>query len=203
MGPTVSAAEITEAMTSDELVAAARAGDRPAWRALLDRYLPLVRAVARGHRLADGDVDDVAQTVCLRLVEHLDRIRDPSALPGWLAVTARHESLRLLRGQRRTVPIAHFEDLYDDRASRPDLDTDLLRVELARAVRAGLSQLPRKQRDLLLLISDGEPRSYREIGKLLAMPVGSIGPTMARGLTRLRATPTVRAYLAGTGIQAA
>jgi RNA polymerase sigma factor (sigma-70 family) len=203
MGPSVIAAEITEATTSDELVAAARAGHRPAWYVLLDRYLPLVRAVARGHRLAGVDVEDVVQTVCLRLVEHLDRIRDPSALPGWLAVTARHESLRLLRIQRRTVPVAQFDELYDDRAGRPDPDADLLRAELGRAVRAGLSQLPRKQRELLLLISDGEPRSYREIGKLLAMPVGSIGPTMARGLTRLQATPTVRAYLADTGVQAA
>jgi RNA polymerase sigma factor (sigma-70 family) len=203
MGSIVSAAEITKAMTTVELVAAARAGDQPAWYALLDRYLPLVRAVARAHRLADSDVDDVVQTVCLRLVEHLDRIRDPSALPGWLAVTARRESLRLIRGQRRTVPVAHFEELYDDRAGRPDPDTNLLRAELAGAVRAGLSQLPRKQRALLLLISDSEPRSYREIEKLLAMPIGSIGPTIARGLTRLRATPTVRAYLADTGIQAA
>ena len=77
--------------------AAARAGDAAAWDALVDRYLPLVTAVIGRLRLSPADADDVNQTVWLRLVEHLDGLREPRALPGWLATTARNEGLRLIR----------------------------------------------------------------------------------------------------------
>src|SRR5688572_5814108 len=80
-----------------ELVARARSGSDRAWTALVEQYLPLVRAVARGYRLTDGDVDDVAQTVWMLLLEHVARIREPRALPAWLITTARRESLRLIR----------------------------------------------------------------------------------------------------------
>jgi len=67
------------------LVTRATDGDRQAWDALIDRYAPLVWSICRRHRLEAADAQDAAQTVWLKLVEHLDKIRDPAALPGWLA----------------------------------------------------------------------------------------------------------------------
>ena len=63
----------------------------------MDRFSGLVWATARAHRLSSADAADVVQTTWLRLVENLDRIREPEALGGWLATTARRECLRLLR----------------------------------------------------------------------------------------------------------
>ena len=90
----------------DDLVAGARRGERWAWDALVERYRPLVRAVASGYRLNRRDVEDVDQTVWLRLVENLDRIREPRALPKWLMTTAGNESLRLTRNGQRTLSSA-------------------------------------------------------------------------------------------------
>ena len=86
-----------------DLVSAARAGDKDAWDALVDRFLPLVTCVIAKHRLPPSDADDVNQIVWLRLVEHLNDLREPLALPGWLATIARNESLGIirLRGRRR------------------------------------------------------------------------------------------------------
>src|SRR3954471_4210736 len=89
----------------EQLVEAARAGDADAWDARVERYLPLVTAVIRRLRLSASDADDVNQTVWLRLVEHLDALREPGALPGWLAVTARHEGLRLLKRRGRELVV--------------------------------------------------------------------------------------------------
>jgi RNA polymerase sigma factor (sigma-70 family) len=177
-----------KAMDVIELVARARDGERRALSTLLERYLPLTRAVARGYRLNDADIEDVGQTVCLRLIEHLDRIREAGALPAWVNTTARHESLRLARSHRRTIPVDPLNEAKRDTITddHNDLDANLLRAEQARALRDGLAHLPQRQRDLLLLLMDDQPRSYREIGQLLAMPIGSIGPTRARGVARLR-----------------
>jgi RNA polymerase sigma factor (sigma-70 family) len=187
----------TKAMEVIELVGCARRGECTAWSTLLERYLPLIRAVARGYRLNDADVEDVGQTVCLRLIENVGRIREPAALPAWITTTARRESLRLARNNRRTIPVDPLieakHNIADDHS---DPDANLLRAEQARALGEGLAHLPRKQRSLLLLLADDWPRSYREIGQVLAMPVGSIGPTRARSVARLRATPAIHDYLA-------
>ncbi len=72
-----------------ELVSRARGGDRQAWDALVERYAPLIWSICRRHRLGRADADDVAQSVWMRLVDQLNRVRDPAALPGWLATTTR------------------------------------------------------------------------------------------------------------------
>ena len=66
-----------------ELVAAAVSGNRAAWNSLVERFAPLVTSVIRRFRLNESDADDVRQNTWLRLVEHLERIREPRAL-SWV-----------------------------------------------------------------------------------------------------------------------
>ena len=84
-----------------DLVTRARNGERQAWDALVERYAPLIWSICRSHRLDAADAQDAAQNVWLKLVDHLDKIRDPAALPGWLATTTRRECGRILRTARR------------------------------------------------------------------------------------------------------
>src|SRR5436190_13431579 len=84
-------------MTVETVVRAAAAGDQAAWNELIERFQGLVWATARSFRLSRADAADVAQTTWLRLVENLDRIREPEHLGAWLATTARREALRHLR----------------------------------------------------------------------------------------------------------
>ena len=182
----------------DDLVAGARRGERGAWDALVERYRPLVRAVASGYRLNVRDVEDVDQTVWLRLIENLDRIREPRALPKWLITTAANESRRLTRARQRTLLIGVLDEPVQENGAEPPggPDTDLLRRELAQTVQQGLAELPVAQQQLLRLLVGERQLSYREISRILVIPVGSIGPTRARGLARLRATVAVREYVA-------
>ena len=79
------------------LVSQAAAGDRDAWDAIVDRYAPLIWSICRRHGLGSVDAADVAQAVWLHLVDQLDHLRDPGALPSWLAaMTIRHIGVTLL-----------------------------------------------------------------------------------------------------------
>ena len=82
------------------LVTRARDGDKDAWDELVERYAPLVFSVCRRYRLAPPDIDDVGQSVWLRLVEHLPGLREPAALPGWIATTTQRECFRLRLARR-------------------------------------------------------------------------------------------------------
>ena len=103
------------------LVASAREGDQRAWNAIVERFLPLVCALVRRHRLSQADGDDVSQTVWLRLVEHLDALREPDALPGWISTTTRNECLRVRRMSGRLV-LAGDDEL--DHVDEPNTGID-------------------------------------------------------------------------------
>jgi len=183
-----------------ELIQAAVAGNQRAWGILYERFAPLVSAVCRSYRLAPIDVDDVSQMVWMRLVQNLGRLREPRALPGWIATTAKHEALRVLEVRRRTEPVDPMIDSRFD-AGRAEVggtavDEDLHRREQRRAVHNGLRQLQPQHRELLMLLIADPQVPYQEISRRLGIPTGSIGPTRARCLRKLRDTSQVRALLA-------
>ncbi|HSJ46453.1 MAG TPA: sigma-70 family RNA polymerase sigma factor [Euzebyales bacterium] len=167
-----------------QLLQRAAAGERQAWDQLVDRYTRLVWSVARSFGLDDATANDVSQTVWLRLVEHSERIRDPERLAGWLATTTRREALRVLRGQRRQQPSEAVAGAPDRTSPQPD--ELLLDEELLRTVYRGFAGLSHRCQQLLRLLC-AEPRlDYATISEIIGRPVGSIGPTRARCLDRLR-----------------
>ena len=167
------------------LLARAAQGDQRAWNALVDEHSRLLWSVARSFRLDAADANDVVQTTWLRLLEHLDRIEDPSRLVGWLVTTARREAMRVLRRSGRERPV--IEDTVLDRPDEaPPVDSALLRDERNGALWEAFARLHEKCRQLLR-VAVTHPQAYDEISEALGMPIGSIGPTRRRCLTQLRA----------------
>lgn len=166
---------------------AASKGDQGAWDAIVAQYSNLVWAVARGHRLSKADAADVYQGTWLRLVEHLDQIRDASRLGAWLCTTARRESLALIRRRDRDLPVADA-GLFEGRSDpEPQIDERLLQAEDRQTLWRAFSRLSANcQRLLRVAFADPAP-SYAEISDALDIPVGSIGPTRARCLSHLQA----------------
>jgi RNA polymerase sigma factor (sigma-70 family) len=144
-----------------------------------------LRAVARAHRVPAHEVDDVVQTTWLRLLEHGDSIREPRAVSGWLQTTARRESLRVLRGAARTQPTDPAA-LPDDRDSEPGPDAQVVSAEVAAILGEAIDALPRRQRHLMRMLLREPDAPYTQVSAVLGMPIGSIGPTRARALERLR-----------------
>jgi RNA polymerase sigma factor (sigma-70 family) len=180
-----------------QLVARAAGGDEVAWSALVDELGALVWGVTRSHHLSPADAADVTQTTWMRLFENLDRIHDPRRLRAWLWVTARRECLAVISRASRVIPGGdHLPDVASD---APHPVERLSRQHTELAVRGALQRLRPRDRALLrLLVSDPAP-TYDEIGARLGMPIGSIGPTRARALARLR----VEAERAGLTAEAA
>jgi RNA polymerase sigma factor (sigma-70 family) len=171
-----------------ELVGAAAIGDQAAWDALVDRFSGLVWSIARAHRLSDADAADVSQTTWLRLVEHLGRLRDPESVGAWLAATARHECLRLIRHAGRFV---FDDDAFETADSDPLPDALLIAGEREVALWRAIEALSDRCRTLIRVLMTEPAPSYEEIAAALDMPIGSIGPTRARCLEQLRRRPEI------------
>jgi RNA polymerase sigma factor (sigma-70 family) len=167
------------------LLKAAAEGDQSAWDALVERYARLVWSVVRGFRLDDAAAHDVFQTVWLRLVEHVDRIREPERLPGWLSMTAKNECIRVLKRQRRQIP-SDFEFDVADPTSK-DFAEPLIDLEALGVAMEAFEQLSPEHQQLMRLLCADPPLDYETIASIIDRPIGSIGPTRARCIAKLRA----------------
>jgi RNA polymerase sigma factor (sigma-70 family) len=177
-----------------DLVTRARAGDQQAWDALVERYAPLVWAICRRFGLG-SDAEDVGQRVWLQLVDQLDNLREPAALPGWLATTTRHECGRAVRAARRLGPgqLPYPENIPDDQ--NETAEHELLAAERNAALREAFLDLPHACQRLLALLIEDPPMTYAQISATLGIPVGSIGPTRVRCLDKLRRHPAIAALI--------
>lgn len=177
--------------TLKELVAAAGRGDERAWESLHARFTPMLRRVARSYRLSPSDVDDVVQTTWVLLVNHIGRLRDPAALAGWLATTARRECLRLLRHPMGN-PVTHKPLIGDRVDPLADPVGDLLEAERRVVLARALGTLPERHRQLMTLLLAQPAMDYATVSKTLRMPPGSIGPIRARSIARLQCHSELR-----------
>jgi len=178
------------------LVARAAGDDPGAWNELVDRYAPLVWAICTRYELSSHDSEDVGQTVWLLLVEQLGKLREPAALPGWLATTTRRECLRVVTASHRSDRLTSLDDalqFVDDVV----IDEEILMAERNAGLLAALAELPPRCRQLMSMLLRDPPCSYSEISATLQIAMGSIGPQRARCLERLRQSDALIALGAG------
>lgn len=176
------------------LVRACEAGDRKAWETLIRRYERLLMAIPRRCGLSEEDAADVFQTVCMKLVENLSRLRDERHLTGWLITTAKHESWNIHRKRKRLEALVEPEALGSTDATTDLLVSDELlpeeavqRLEEAQLVREALEDLGERCRLLLqLLYHSDPPLTYAEVAARLNVSTGAIGPTRGRCLVQLK-----------------
>jgi RNA polymerase sigma factor (sigma-70 family) len=178
------------------LVSLCLGGDGAAWAALVRRYQRLVHVVAMRAGFDEHGAADVFQTVFARLVQHLPGIEDPGRLQAWIVTTAKREALLQRHRAARTISITRAGEVGDagegedwDMADEALLPEELLTsLQEQHQVRLALARLEPRCRGLLeRLFSEADERvPYEQIAQDLGMPVGSIGPTRARCLDKLR-----------------
>lgn len=169
-------------MPTPDLIDACRRGDTDAWDHILDRYERLVYAIASREGLSNEDAADVTQTTFEALLAQLDRIRDDRKISSWLMTVARRQAWKVRNDRNR-----HFADEATTLDSNETTNDPVDDHHTALWVYDGLSELDPRCRDLIaaLYFDPGTP-SYAEVASRLGRPVGSIGPTRARCLQRLK-----------------
>lgn len=162
-----------------------RAGDRKAMTDLVLIVSPWLHAFARGFGLSQCSAEDVAQATLLALVCHVDRIRNPDAGLAWLAVTARHEAIKVARAERAVELVADIgaEEAYPSASGPEAITMERLRRKL---LWRHVAVLPARGQLILHEIAHGDRPDYAGISGRSGMPLGSIGPTRKRSLARVR-----------------
>ena len=181
------------------LVTRARGGDIRAWDTLVERYAPLIWSICRQYRLGPADAEDAGQSVWLSLVDHLDQLRAPAALPGWLATTTRRECGRVARAARGPYAAVYpldGENMADEQAGTAE--QEVLAAERHAALRQALAALPREGQQLIAMLTADPPVPYAEISARMGIPIGSIGPTRRRCLDKMRRHPAIVALIDAT-----
>lgn len=167
-----------------QLLQSAGGGDERAWAEIVQRYQGLVSAVVRSYRLQDADTHDAEQRTWLRLVEHRAAVRDPERLGGWLATTASRECLRILR-ENRTVVTGELDTVPDPNRTVEDLVVDADTVCRLWTI---VAALPPRGRTIMMELFADDPRPYAEVARATGIPIGSLGPSRARLIDRVRRT---------------
>jgi RNA polymerase sigma factor (sigma-70 family) len=178
------------AASDTELVAQCLAGQSAAWSILVARYQRLVYAIVTRMGLDEHMAADVFQTVFVRLMRHMPRIADPSRLQAWIVTTAKREGLLQRKLAMRTVSMTGDDDSddWDVADDSPIPEAELDNLQQMNRVREAMDRLDDRSRRVLGLLfrEDGQTQPYEVVAQELGIPVGSIGPTRARCLEKLR-----------------
>ena len=139
LASTTGARSPLRAATVASLMQDAASGSQGAWAELVRRFGGMVAAVGRRYGLRAADVAELQQTTWLRLVENIHRIEQPERVGGWLATTARRESLQLLRRAAKYHSGADqmLTNIPDHRLPEPDAAADRGRTRRPAAGRLG------------------------------------------------------------------
>src|SRR5919205_944277 len=131
-------------LSDRELVSRCRAGDQQAWNELVERFSRYVYAIAvQAFRLPDADAEDVFQEVFARAYQHLEKLRDDSAVRPWLAQLTRRLCIDRLRAAQRERPVA------DDELAAAGTDETLALLDDALTVHEALAAVPERCREIL------------------------------------------------------
>jgi RNA polymerase sigma-70 factor (ECF subfamily) len=168
---------------SDEiLMLRTGAGDREAFRQLLERHLGRMVAFAARVLGDRAGAEDVAQETFLRLWTHASRWQPTARLSTWLHRVAFNLCLDRL-GRAREVAL---DDIAEPRDPGPSPIASMEARDIGRHVNAALAQLPAQQRVAITLCHYQGLRNV-QAAKVMGVSVEALESLLARGRRTLRA----------------
>src|SRR5579884_1888868 len=175
--------------TDEKLVARTLAGDRNAFRTLVERHYGAVYRLCRSILRHPEDAEDATQEVFLRAYEALSQFAGRGAFGAWLRrLTVNHCLNRAQRVSARVSARTYSLDLMAETlpaSAESDPAAQVARAHDQARIRMELRELPPQQRAALgLRLLEG--LSYEEIADIMGVPVNSVRSWLHRGRARLR-----------------
>jgi RNA polymerase sigma-70 factor (ECF subfamily) len=185
-----------------DCVARVLAGDRDAYREIVERYQTRVFRLSMTLLKNREDATDIAQEALVRAYTHLQSFKGNSRFATWLYKIVNNLCVDLLR-HRRTASNEEFEEdlsSFDDSIA-PGLiagrllgnpQGQLLRRELGRKIQEALDTLPEKHQEILRL-REVDGLSYEELSEVLDIPKGTVMSRLFHA--RARVQKVLREYV--------
>jgi RNA polymerase sigma factor (sigma-70 family) len=177
--------------TQDDLIARCLAHDEGAWAEFLHRYQRLIYSTILKVGLPADETEDAFQASIGAIYRQLPRLRHPDKLLSWIVGISWRQAINRIRYRSKEISLAPddpaLENPLDPRATEGLADQARVELERAQQAQEAMTALPERCRRLLqyLFYEDPSP-DYAEIARREGIPIGSLGPTRARCLEKLR-----------------
>jgi RNA polymerase sigma-70 factor (ECF subfamily) len=176
---------MTAPANDDELVEAARAGDRAALDRLLRLHQPQIHAVCRRITGNDADALDATQEALIAVVRGLPRFDGRAKFSTWCYRIATNACLDELRRRRRRPVVGLPEhDGATIEPADPRAAEGIAAVAERDRLDPALAALPVEFRAAVVL-RDLCQLDYAEIASVLEIPAGTVRSRIARGRAQL------------------
>lgn len=147
---------------------------------------PVLWQVVRAYGLDRQTAEDVLQTTWLGFVRRHQTIEDPKAVASWLITSARRGAAERSRGARTAAEPVDTDVLARRLPEEDAAETVVVLDDEASRLWRAVASLDARCRRLLRVVAFLDRPDYASLSRDLDMPVGSIGPTRARCLHKLR-----------------
>jgi len=175
-----------------ELVALARAGDRSAFRVIMQRCNQRLFRVARAILRDESEAEDVLQEAYTRAFAAIEDFRGDAAIATWLTRIVLNEAHGRLRGRRPTVDVAAIEAAQQSAqifafpgqlVENPEADA--ARAQIRRLLESAVDDLPEPFR-LVFMLREVEELSVEETAAHLGLRPETVKTRLHRARRRLR-----------------
>ncbi len=184
-------------MDDEDLLRRFLAGDRGAFRVLVERYQSTLVQIARRYVNTVATAEDVAQDTWIAVLRGAERFEGRSSFKTWLFHIAANRARSTGTREKRQIPVDHTDPVAASRFNSegmwkepPPSFADLLaegesRAQVGDALRGAIAALPDGQRSVVTL-RDVEGLSTREVSSLLGLSEANVRVVLHRARAQLR-----------------
>jgi RNA polymerase sigma factor (sigma-70 family) len=180
-------------MTDHELITGILNHDKSVIQFLVNKFHKQVIKTAF-HFVHDmDDAEDIAQDVCVEILESLSQFKKTSSLSTWIYKVTVNKSLNFIRKNKRKQLVGQFESFFFKREnnggntiSEPSsVDNPYENTEKKQILDKAINSLPENQKTAFIL-SKYEELSYKEITEIMSLSLPSVESLLQRAKQNLQ-----------------
>ena len=158
------------------------------FEAILLPHMDAAYTLARYLTGSEQEAQDVVQEAYLKALKYFGGFRGEDASDGrpWLLAIVRNTAYTWLRRRRAEVEATEFdEQLHSGMLEESHPEADLLGTAARESLHQALDRLPPEFREVIVL-RELDGMSYKEIGEVTGVPVGTVMSRLSRARQRLQ-----------------